>query len=437
MRDPTPFQPAEEFTYLVDLNKATERMEQEVQAIEEGTEGSVGKEEYDVAMAALGLPGLKQESVMAEANASMIHARGEYSLAETEDSFLKGLSEAGATEVLLPAHFPQGRWMGHLFLARPGDLMALLMRSVDKSLAEVSERMAEEGAPVQFSLDTDTWARLYGLDSAAQAHDWMGDELIVFSLSNPDFDPSAPGDYSNMPSYSLLAISTERSEDGLGVFETLLDSTFTLFGMTDMLERTTLDEHPALLVHTPTFEGSPIGEMVTEEQREQLAEIPPALVVAMPGYLFLGDRPSVEAALEVYKEKGSGTGRNATVECELNWDLLLEAFLPSNPGVYLSMLKESSPAGVGELLDRLYEATRDTAELGTSRATVLVQDGESFHLDVYTSRESIGLLEKIQRVIEETPQETWEELGRQLGQAISQGAMGGAGGQEFEFEFEK
>lgn len=436
MRDPTPYEPAEEFKYLVDLERATQRLEKEVEALEEAPDVPIGQSEVDVAMDALGFSFLEQENLLAEANERMVHARGEYRLTTGEDTFLKGLSKAGASEVSLPGCFPEGRWMGHFFVSHPSDLIELMFAAIDESMAEMSEQMAEEGAPFQFSLDMDTWARLYGLDSAAQAYEWMGDELVVFTLSNPDFDPTTTSDYSNMPSYSLLAVSSDSPKDALDVFENVVDSTYTLLGMADMLERTKIGDFPALLIQAPTFEGSPFAEMLTEEDLGRLAQVPPAVVLAMPDYVLMGDKPSVEAALDVFDSSAMGTGRKATIEWEINWDLVLEGFMPSNPGLYMSLVRESSPE-MGDLMDRLYEATRDTEELGSSRATALVEDGEHFQLDVYTSRESIKLFESIQRVIDETPDETWEELGRRLGQALIQAQGGPMGGKDFQFEFDE
>jgi len=405
--DQSPYEPAEEFKYLVDFDNAMLNAESTVEELK--AEGELPEEMSDVNFeeiaTELGLDELQQEEITSEANDKMVHAHGRYKILGDEIGFWQGLAEVGTSEVKLPGHFPSDRWMGHLFIANPGAIVDMGMRGYE----EMMEEMGEEDMNMMMPGMGEDAEMMYG---------WIGDEFLIFNLLNPDYDENAEATAENMPVYSLMGASTVEADfSGIDIMEMMLGNPIMMMLFGIMPERTEIEGYDAFLIPIPTFEGEMYDEMVTDEVREQLAMIPPMMAVQLPGYLLFGDQVSVEEAVGLFDESGTGTGRLATVEMESNLDISVQSFAPTNPGLWLKLLE--SPE-LQQLFIRFQTETAGLSELGTSRAAVIAQDGENLELDILTSRESIRLFEIVQEIIEDTPPETWEEMGQIFGEYLSE-----------------
>ena len=427
MADTTPFEQAEEYQYLVDLETAKERLTETAESMEDVLGGETEGMPSPAAM--LGDLGLEQEEIIAEANETMVHARGTYMIPGGDESFLAGLAEAGPAEVELPAHFPADRWMGDVFLANPGELIEMGFIAMEKSLAEIQESMPDFGGQQEgqgFNFGIEFLLGMYGVGSAEDIYGWMGSEMHIATIVNPDYDPDQEPSAENVPWHTIMAISSSRPDQGLDLIEDFF--TGPLMGMLGGMDvsRDEIEGYDAVIVPAPDFANSFMSEMYTEEQLEMIADAPETAAVAVPGYLFLADEPSILAALEVFEPNTSGTGRLATMEAEWNWDLTVDYFSPTNPGLWIGMLESEE---LQDLLMEFYIQTKDLEELGASRATVIVPDNEHFELDIMTSRESIRLFEIVKGIVEETPEEIWEALGEQFAEWLQESSgMGGLGG---------
>ncbi len=417
MTDQSPFEPADEFEYLVDITGAAERV---AGMIEEGELPSDVEIDKESVVKELGLPGFEQENILAEANDKMVHAHGNYRVAEDEYGILMALAESGSAKVELQSHFPSDRWIGHVFIANPDDLLKFGLDALDLSLSDMNDDMS---GGMGFSMDLDFFLSMYGFNDATDIYGWMGDELMMFDLTNPDFDPDTEPTAENVPLYTLLAISTDKPDQALD----LVEDFWTSMGMSMLFsvvpERTEIGEYDAIVIPPPSLEDTPMSEMFDEEQKKQFEELPSSVAVALPGYFLVGDEIAVGQAVDLFKEAGSETGRVATFEAEWNWDMGIANFTPTNLGTWMNIVESEE---LQDLLMEFYNETRDLGELGVSRGSVVVQTSETFEIDILTSRESIRMFEIIQEIIEETPDETWEELGRQFGEQMKKkSGMGG------------
>lgn len=446
--DQSEFEPAEEFEYLADLDAAVGFIRDTFIGIGETMAATTGEDLGDMGgiadevLGAIGVSDLEKTEIAAEANESMIHASAEYGFPTDIMNIMTGLNDSGAVEVELPAHFPSDRWAGHTFIAKPGVLMEVGFEAIEKSMEDMAAGM---GMPMSMNLDA-MMAIFFGFESASESYEWMGDECVFFSISNPDFDPEGDQSYENVGFYSVMAISSKSPEDGLDVYEKMFGSMMLLFGSTDFMERGEFQDHDALIVTLPSLLDSPFLAQLPEDQRTQFeaqigmneemyGEMPPLVAVAVDGYVFFADQPSIEAALETYTPGNFTTNRTASIEWEANWDLFIEGFFPGNPIVLISMLENQTPE-IQDLLVEFQDAVSDCDELGLSRVGVTVEE-DTLRLDFWTSRESIIFYDAIQEVVEETPSTVWEALGRQIGEAIAQQqqGMGGFGGQDFSYDF--
>ncbi len=411
--DTSPMEEAEEFEYLVDLEdmagKMTEMSADIVESMEESGDMPPEFSRYEGGdpLEMLGLPGLVQESIMAEASDKMVHAHGEYRLEDDESEMLVGLAEIGAAEVELPGHFPRERWVGHLFIANVDDMIGLGVEASE----EIMDEMYGEDSGMG-----DMGMMFGGMDDTEEFYNWMGDELVWFSLTNPDFDPEGEVTAENAPMFSVMACTVVDEEGLLDV----IDFGRLMAGMMlDLIpEWTEVNGYEVLEIPFPDFESGLFYEMgmeMDDEMRAQLENIPSFGIALVPGYAFLADMPAIEAVLDVYEEEGESIGRMASLEIQSNLDLVIANFMPSNPGLYLDMIE--SPA-LHEMLMTIYNETRDLEELGTTRATVVVQDGENFELDVNTSKEAITLFEILEGIVNETDDETWAQLGQEIGELM-------------------
>jgi len=416
MADTSPFEPAGEFSYLVDFEGAMERAEARVGELKD--EGELPEEmselSFDEMVTELGLDQLQQEDIISEASEKMVHAHGRYRILGDEMGFWQGLTDVGTSEVKLPGHFPADRWMGHLFIANPAHIVDMAMQGYEEIMQEMEDEGMEGMMP----------GMMPGMDEDAEMmYGWLGNEFLVFNLLNPDYDENADPTPENMPVYSLMAAATVEADfSGIDVLEMTLGNPFTmmLFGL--MPERTEIEGYDAFIIPFPTFEGEMYDEIVTDEMREDLATLPPMVAVQLPGYIVFGDQGSVMEAIGLFDENGTGTERLATVELEGNLDLTMRNFFPTNPGLWLKMLESEE---LQELFLRFQTETAGLGELGTSRAAIIAQDGENLELDILTSRESITMFQIVQEIIEDTPPETWEKMGQVFGEWLGeQGAYG-------------
>ncbi|MCX6645500.1 MAG: hypothetical protein NTY09_03955 [bacterium] len=280
----------------------------------------------------------------------------------------------------------------------------------------------EMGGGMGMDMSLDSMLQIFGFESREEVYNWMGNELLVFSILNTNFDPAGETNYENAPFYNLLAISVTNNETSLDAIEKLLGNP--MMSMMGMLsERTELNGHDAVVLHPPSPEM--FRDYVDEAQLEQLATIPASYFVVAGNYVLMGDEFSIAAALGAMKETGAGTGRMASMELEFNIDGFLTQFDPSNAGPWVELVQSDE---FQDLLLRFYNATRELEELGTSRYSMLMQDGENIELDVTTSKESIKFFQAIQGVIDETPPETWQKLGEMVGGILmEQSGMNGEG----------
>ena len=423
MADQSAYRPADEFKYLVDIKGAADSFSKVAE--QTGMTSGLSKDESEKLTESMGLPGFEQDSIMAEANDTVVHARGTYHLTTDDYGILESLAKTGPAEIKLPGYFPGERWIGHFFLAKPGALIESGFKAMEEELNKLSEQMPSDQGGMSFSMNMDFFLGMYGFGSADEVYGWMGDEAMIFNLSNPDFDPDSAASNENVPIYTVLAVSSKEPEKGLDMVENFWTgmAMSTLFQVKP--ERKTIGDYEAVVIPPPSFENSMFEEMVTQEQKEKMKDMPSTVAVAVPGYFFVGDQTSVEKALALFDPKGTGTGRMATLEGEWNLDLAVQNFTPGNPGVWLSLLQSEA---LKDVLMRLYNETKDLKELGVSRTTVVVTEGRKFELDMTTTRESIKLLEIVKKVAEETPDETWEQLGEEFGKWLKESSGAGAFG---------
>jgi hypothetical protein len=226
---------------------------------------------------------------------------------------------------------------------------------------------------------------------------------------NTNFDPAGETNYENAPFYNLIGIAANNTVNSLDAIEKILGNPMmAMAGMQS--ERTELNGHDAVVLYPPSPEM--FRDYVDESQLEQLASIPASYFVVAGNYVLMGDEFSIAAALGAMNETGAGTGRLASMELEWNIDGFLTQFDPSNAGPWVELVESDE---FQDLLLRFYDATRELEELGTSRYSMLMQDGENIELDVTTSKESLKFFQAIQGVIDETPPETWQVLGEMVG----------------------
>lgn len=418
--DRSAFQPAEEYAYLTDIDRGKDLVSERAAEMEQPAGQVSGAEaenpDPSVFFAALGISDLNQKELTAEANNSLIHSHSSYEFPADEESFLSVLNGIGTAEVGLPAHFPRERLASHLFIAKPAELVKSAYDSMERELSSVPSDMPG----MELSAGMDSMMQFMGFENAAETYEWMGDECAMIGITNPDFDPQGEMNAENTAFYSVLAISTDSPEDGLDVIQKLLVFPTMFAGGADVLNRDEIDGHDALILDLGTLSGAAMSDMPDEEQTREMEksmeDVPPVVAVAMEGCIFIGDQPSVEKAMGLFTPRAASTDRTATIEVQSDWDLSLQSLLSDNPGVWLSLAQELSPESK-ELFDKLLEAIKDIQEIGASRMDIVVDNG-LLNVDLWTSKESIRLFEKVQQVIEETPGATWQELGRSIGETL-------------------
>jgi hypothetical protein len=438
--DRSPFQRADEFKYLVSVKDAIRNVDSLSKSVEAGESVVMSEDEVKDALESMGVKDLVEKNIISEANQSMIHARGEYTIGLEEGSVMEFLAGQGTAEVKLPAHFPKDRWATHLVLANPDKLVQKFLASLQESMQAMQGET--EGGESTFG-GLDFYLGLMGFEKPEDVYNWMGDELVLFSLINKDFDPQGGMTPTNTPFFGLVALGTPTPEKGLDVVENVAEF---YLGMAQMQKpegfgRFQMRSYPAFRIPPPDFANSPMGRSVPEDELSQLKkqeDIPATVAVAVPGYLIIADEPSVEAALDMFNKDAIGTGRMATIEGLGNLDLISESFNPTNISLILNMAQGGS-AEIQDLMRRFYDATREIKELGTSRMGLVFPDPANLEIDTWTSRESIVFFEACQRVIKATPPEAWEKIGQAISSAIYGGLSGGgtgpAGGDGYEYSF--
>jgi len=270
-----------------------------------------------------------------------------------------------------------------------------------------------EGAPPEAmgGFNFDSSLRMAGIDKRENAYNWMSDELLIFTLTNPAYNAKDKVTATNTPFYNLIAISSSSPDKGLDLLQGVMDLVYAFMGKPKDYGPTELNGYKALLMPPADIDNSMVGqEGEAAKELAPLKDAPPAVAVAVPGYLLIADKPSIDTALAIFQKDGKGTGRLATIETAANLDIISQSFSPTNPGTILKLVGDQSPE-VRDLLQKLYTATRDIKELGNSRLDIVFPNTTSMELDVNTSRESIKFFEAVQTVIRETPPETWEKIG--------------------------
>lgn len=405
--DTSPYEPAEEYTYLVDIEQTTRIMGSNFQDIKEGMEGQdmprgMEMPEFDSILEELGLSGLVQKNITAEANESMIRAHGEYTIEDKDAYLIAGLSEIGTAEVRLPSYFPRDKWVGHIFIANPGDLVELAMHAIE------TEMSGSGGMDLEMVLG------MFGFDDPEDVYNWMGDEFVLFYLLNENFDPDGETTYENVPFFTVIGLASENTENGLDTIENLIGNPVLATAGIDV-DRDEFKGKDAIIMSL--HPAAMFEDFLDEETMAQLEDAPDAIAVAVEDYILIADEFSMEAALDLISRSGSGTSRMASLEIESNLDAILAQFDPSNAGPWVNFVESEE---FQDLLMRFYNATRDLGELGTSRTSILIQDGEHLELDVLTSRESIRLFEIVEGIVAETPPETWQALGEIFGETMAE-----------------
>ncbi|MFH1675939.1 MAG: hypothetical protein ABIC40_02855 [bacterium] len=417
--DTSQFQPADEFLYLVDFNKAADhlaaRMEKFVPEEEKGNRDV--RAEIQSTMDEMGLSMVVAEELKAEANNTTIRAYGRYKLPIKDYPDLSYFMDLGTANVVLPTHFKNDQYLGHFFIANPDKIILSALKSIDEEFGSPSP-----GTPMAFSLDQ--FFNIMGFESYNDAFKWMGSEFIAFHLANPDFDPNKTpkeGETLVTPIFSLVALAVNDERAALDTLETFVQfmQGMGMAGEEDLYERKDLSGHDSIVITIPK---ELLLSMVPEEEKDKIGEIPQPVISAVTGYILFGDKDSVAAAVKAFG-KSSGTPRIATIESELNFDNALYHFVPTNPGTWFSIIEKSSPE-VQDLFKKIYDQTRDLGSLGISRMSIKIEDSERAALEIETSRESLKLFDIIWKIAEETDPEVWQELGKQFGQGFNPDSMG-------------
>ncbi|HDS30032.1 MAG TPA: hypothetical protein ENN67_03220 [Firmicutes bacterium] len=438
--DKSPFRPAPEYEYLADLDLVKQAMMEGASELERSAGQLQGADIPDMDMtavfASLGFDQLERKELSAEANESLIHAHSAYGFPSRGISLLTGMKEVGSAEVKLPAHFPRERLAGSMFFAKPGEMVEWSFENIEKTLNSAAGSIPG-GGQMTGSVSMDSIMQFMGFENASKIYDWMGDECVFFSLSNPDFDPQGEMTAENTAFFSLMAISSDSPVKGIEVVQQMVMFPLVMMGMSDIVKRDKIGDYDSLIINPPSSSKlSRLGifsEDNLKKMEDELQKLPPLVITAVEGYLFIGDKPSVETAIGIYNPESATTGRNATMEMEANWDLFMESLLSKNPGVWMGLVESLAPE-VREVFDKLFVAVSDINELGVSRLSVKVE-GNTLHIDTWISKESVRLFETIGEALNEVPGKTWESIGRSLGEML--GSQRSPGGQDFSFDFEE
>ncbi len=414
--DPTVFKPADEYKYLVDYSGAVPQLGKQMGADAGYTEQEQAKLEQQFTSA------VTQENIFAEANATTVRAHGEYRLDKEAVSKLLGadfgnyfpvdfLAELGPAEIKLPSRFPAERWVGHVFVGNP----SILAQKAFEAANEYTKAMQKMyGGPENLDM-MQLYLSMYGFKEASEVYGWMGSELVLFLLQNPDFNPSAeinadtfPADVlAAPPFFPLIAISSDQPDQGLEVIKKIVNGSFQLGSVELELKETEIGGMKALELPVEDFLKLMGGYSGDEEEQVYLNSykgVGPSVAVAAHGYLLIGSRPAVEAALGAFKEGTDGTGRSETIEASLNLDLL--------KGLYNSSIKQAIVESGGSddfeaMVNSIGDEITKAGELGTSTGSVKVEPDGKMILDLLTSRASIDLFKLIaDKIKQESAPET-------------------------------
>jgi len=426
MGDTSTFEPADEFKYLLDIDAAQERVDKIAES-GEMPEDLTNMGPADL-IASMGAGNIIQKNVTSQASDKLVKVTGEYSLGELgledDENPMTYLADLGAAEVVLPNHFPQDRYMGHFFIANPDDLFEELIGGLaedyDKNMASQDKNKGSSGMDMMMGGDFETGLSMFGIESMDDIYGWMGDELIVFNISNPDYDPEGELGAENTPAFQAFAIAADDPDAGIELVDGMLQSfLFLMLGV--QAEEGEIAGHNALIITPPPIEDNPMFEDMDKETLAAMSEISNFAAVSLPGYLMISDQPAIEAIVEAFDPEAAGTGRMAHIESEMNWDIAIDKFSPANPGMLISLIESDE---VRELLTKFVARTSELEELGITRFSLLVRDGENFDVELLTSRESIELLEIVREIVEETDEEDWEAIGDQIDEIMEQPGFG-------------
>jgi len=414
--DPKVFKPADEYKYLVDYSGAVPQLGKQMGADAGYTEQEQAELEQQFTSA------VTQENISAEANATTVRAHGEYRLDKESVSKLFEadfgnyfpvdlLAQLGPADIKLPSRFPSERWVGHVFVGNPG----VLAQKAFEAANEYSKAMQKlYGGPENLDM-MQLYLSMYGFKEASEVYGWMGGELVLFLLQNPGFNPEAeinadtfPADVLAVPPFfPLIAISSEQPDQGLEVLRKIVNGTFQLGQVELELKETEIGGMKAIELPVEDLLKIMGGFGDEEEGQAYLKSykgVGPSVAVAAHGYLLIGSRTAVEAALGAYKEGTEGTGRSETLEASLNLDLL--------KGLYDSSIKQAIVESGGSddfeaLVNSIGDEVAKAGELGTSTGSVKVEQDGKLILDLLTSRASIDLFKSIaDKIKQESAPET-------------------------------
>ncbi len=399
--DPLVYQPAGEYEFLVDLEGTMGKFieaQGEARDMEDEELAQMREEMAEV---------FEQLDISAEANQEMVRAHGEYrfdpgALGMPEDfinlSPTALLAQAGQAEILLPSHIREDRLVAHLFVANPDQLAMAGLEIIKEQLEEFSSKFGD--AEISFF---DLFLNAMGVEEASELTDWMGDEMVLMLLVNPNFDPEripAMGKmaldefFGNFPVCPLAAIASDDPERGLEIIADAVDFNMSMTGIDAEIERTELGGFGALMLPVEQI-AAQMDFYFEEDKRDfvtMMTEVGPSVAVAAPGCVLIGARSSLEAALDALVTTGEPTGRTATMELGWNWDFFIHVYNTSFDKYAAEIRDTPEFEMLQDRFARLDEVVRGLDDLGGAHVSVTVKGEDAFDLDIQTSRDSITLV---------------------------------------------
>jgi len=407
------FQPAEEFEYLVDLESAVGKM-MEADAMAMGADDEMldeMREELEQVF--------NQEEITVEASDTIVRAHGEYSIdpaklaEEIGENFPSELiTGIGTAPVSFPTHFSADRRMMHLFVANPKllgeiivDLSMQFMDEVSGSMGGKEEDDGESGIRV-----SDLMLNMLDVDEPEELTDWLGDEMVLLLLTNPDYDPELYSDIEdlsfeevieNLPIYPIIALAAEDSSQGLTIIENAVNFFFASGGARSEIERTEIEGVEAIMLPLETMADDMnfYNEQEASEFMTFMSRVGPSVAVAVPGYVLIGARPALLSALDAFDPDEDGEAGEATVQLAWNWDTMIEFYKAIDPMESIDWEEEATEVE-REMVADLDEFIRDMGAVGMGVAELDMSETGDFTVDIVTSRESMGLIYVLSEIFE-------------------------------------
>jgi hypothetical protein len=407
------YQPAEEYEFLVDLESTVGKMM-------EADARSMGGDEEDIEDMRQDLEDVfSQEEITAEASDTMVRAHGEYSLdagklaEEIGENFPSELiTGLGTAPVEFPAHFPADRRVAYLFVANPkllGEVIVdLSMQFMDEVSGAFTGGKDDEESDNGVRL-SELMLHMLDVEEPEELTDWLGDEMVLLLITNPDFDPDRFADIEeldfeqvieNFPVYPIIALGAEDSSRGLTVLENTVNFFFASGGVRTEMERTEIDGVEAIML--------PVEDMANdmfysdEDDKNEfitvMEQIGPSIAVALPGYVLIGAEPALLSAMDAFEPEASGDEGDATVQLAWNWDAMIEFYEVFDPMESIDW--EGASEAEREIFSNLDDAIRSVHNAGMGSAELDMGENGDFTVDVVTSVESMGLINSISNIFE-------------------------------------